>query len=117
MKYISFDMEGFIEGFYDKEYTNLPKDAVLLSDEDAAIALDAMNNQRKKVKVIGGKLEFTVIQKPVVTQIKELKHFLASTDWFSIRKLETGKEIPENILKQREEIREQISLLENTGKY
>jgi hypothetical protein len=35
--------------------------------------------------------------------------FLPATDWYVIRKIETGKEIPEDILKAREEARNKIA--------
>lgn len=38
----------------------------------------------------------------------EAERFLKQTDWYVVRKIETGKEIPEDILKAREEAREQI---------
>lgn len=41
-------------------------------------------------------------------RISESKAYLERTDWYVIRKIETGKEIPEDILKAREEARKKI---------
>jgi len=43
--------------------------------------------------------------------IIDLKKYLSNTDWYVTRKIETGKEIPEDILNQRNEAREEISKL------
>lgn len=38
----------------------------------------------------------------------ELRQFLQDTDWYVVRKMETGEPIPEEILKQREDARNSI---------
>ena len=40
----------------------------------------------------------------------ESQLFLNKTDWYVVRKLETGKEIPEEILRAREQARASINL-------
>jgi hypothetical protein len=40
---------------------------------------------------------------------REARGVLSKTDWYVIRKMETGKEIPEDILKAREEARKKLS--------
>ena len=44
-------------------------------------------------------------------KINELQKYLNETDWYVARKSETGKEIPSEILKAREEARKEISRL------
>jgi hypothetical protein len=49
---------------------------------------------------------------PPVTQTQkqaEARAYLNSTDWYVIRKLETGAEIPTDIAKARQEARETVS--------
>lgn len=56
-------------------------------------------------------VKLTLEQKKVLIQIAELKNYLYETDWYVTRKLETGKEIPEDVLNKRKEVREEISEL------
>lgn len=44
-------------------------------------------------------------------RIVELEKYLNNTDWYTIRYAETGKEIPADIVKAREEARKEISKL------
>lgn len=44
-----------------------------------------------------------------MTEIHQSKSILAATDWYVIRKLETGKEIPANISQMRETARNIIN--------
>lgn len=39
------------------------------------------------------------------------KGFLAQTDWYTIRKVETGVEVPDEILQQRAEARQRIDAI------
>lgn len=44
-------------------------------------------------------------------KIAEFQYYLASTDWYVSRNMETGKPIPEEVKKKRAEAREEISRL------
>lgn len=44
-------------------------------------------------------------------RINELQDYLSKTDWYASRFTETGVKIPEEILKKRQEAREEISRL------
>lgn len=44
-----------------------------------------------------------------MTEIHQAKSILAATDWYVVRKMETGKEIPANILQMRELARANIN--------
>lgn len=46
-------------------------------------------------------------------EIFKLEQYLIRTDWYVLRFIETKKEIPEEILKKREEVRKKISKLKN----
>ena len=44
-------------------------------------------------------------------RVRELESYLVETDWYAIRYAETGKEIPADVVKARQEAREEISKL------
>lgn len=48
-----------------------------------------------------------------MTQIHQSKSILAATDWYVTRKIETGKDIPDNILEMRATAREIINEQQN----
>lgn len=48
------------------------------------------------------------------TEIKELKIYLNSTDWYYARQLETGELIPDNVKQKRIESRSRINELQGT---
>ena len=56
-------------------------------------------------------LKLSMENQKVLNYISDLKGYLHETDWYVTRKLETGKEIPEDILNKRKEVREEISEL------
>lgn len=45
-------------------------------------------------------------------EIEELKKYLISTDWYVVRKIETGIEILEEISNKRSEARKRIDVLQ-----
>jgi len=48
------------------------------------------------------------------TEIKELKTYLESTDWYYARQLETGETIPDDVKQKRIESRNRINELQGT---
>ena len=52
-----------------------------------------------------------------ITYLMDLKNYLLNTDWYITRKIETGKEIPEDILNKRKETRDEISKLIKENKF
>lgn len=42
-------------------------------------------------------------------KVEEMEKYLKDTDWYSSRKIETGKDIPENVLETRKNYRIKIS--------
>lgn len=44
-------------------------------------------------------------------RINELQQYLSSTDWYAVRKAETGVEIPPEVAQQRQSARDEISTL------
>jgi len=49
----------------------------------------------------------------ILDNITAAKKYLTGTDWYYARKIETGEEVPKDVLKKRVEAREYISSNEN----
>lgn len=49
-------------------------------------------------------------------ELSSLQNYLKSTDWYVVRKMETGKEIPKDVLSQRSKTREKINNLMSGNK-
>lgn len=71
-----------------------------------------------EIELLEGKRRFQIVKNPEPTEqeikdqrIAELEAYLASTDWYAARYAETGVEIPEEVRRQRQEAREEISRL------
>lgn len=72
----------------------------------------------KRFFVIGSEPHVETPKEPTVedlrnTRIEELQGYLAATDWYTIRFVETGAAIPEAIKEGRQAAREEISRLRN----
>lgn len=65
------------------------------------------NNNVKNIENVDIKTENEIIR--LNNKITFLRGILSSTDWYVARKLETGKEIPEQIKEDRETLRNEIS--------
>lgn len=69
--------------------------------------------------VKNGKLKFEKEKKEKLKKVDDdeklkqsLIQYLKDTDWYAIRFIETGKEIPSDIAKQRQTARDKLSVLE-----
>ena len=74
----------------------------------------------KRFFVIGSEPVVETPQEPTAedlrnTRIAELQDYLAATDWYSVRFVETGVAIPEAIKEGRQAAREEISRLRSGG--
>lgn len=74
----------------------------------------------KRYFVIGSEPQVETPKEPTVedlrnTRIEELQGYLAATDWYTIRFVETGVEIPDEIKAERQSAREEISRLRDNG--
>ena len=58
-----------------------------------------------------GDMDYEQIQ-PLDAEIENLKLDLATTDWYVVRFVETGKPIPEEVLAERQEKRDRINELQ-----
>jgi len=52
--------------------------------------------------VENGKITLRDVEKTQAEINAEAKIYLSSTDWYILRKIDTGKEVPSGVLKQRE---------------
>lgn len=89
------------------EITDLKDKHLVLTDEEVAKINSGMTCEIKDGKY---KVYFTEKQK-AEKRIKELEYYLSSTDWLANRFADTGKEIPAEIKKARQDAREEISKL------
>lgn len=58
-------------------------------------------------------LELEKVNKDVEKKVEEAKEYLASTDWYCARKVDTGEEIPTEVVSKRAEAREYIREVED----
>lgn len=102
-------------GFYDPKIGAVPEDAVEISDskyqelmEGASKGLMISSDERgNPILKTQEALTPEGMQK---TKNKKSKAYLAETDWYVVRKVETGVEIPQQILDARAEAR--LSIVE-----
>lgn len=57
-------------------------------------------------------LDYEQIQ-PLEAEIENLKLDLATTDWYVVRFVETGKPIPDEVVEERQEKRQRINELQH----
>lgn len=89
-------------------------------DDDFHMQLIEKANNEGKI-ITGDENGFPVLTDPTQPsqiemyklKICELKAFLAETDWYVLRFIETGKDIPDKIKLERNTAREEISKLNN----
>ena len=74
----------------------------------------------EEIDSVDGHLRYTIVENKDVKisdeekareKIMKYNDYLNFTDWYVTRKMETGKEIPEDILNKRKEARDEISKL------
>lgn len=102
-------------GFYDEKIGSVPDEAVEISD---ARYQELMQGQTEgKMIVASDRGEPTLVDFPAPTaeqaqaiRNKKAKSYLNETDWYVVRKMETGVEIPQQVLDARAEAR--LSIVE-----
>lgn len=104
---MNYELGQIFEGVYPPEaaeWCNLSQG----TDEPCAIEeIESIDNHRRFMIVSTKPTETARNQ----ARINELQSYLDSTDWYVARFAETGIEIPEEIKRQRQEAREEISRL------
>lgn len=95
-------------GFYDElvHGDNIPVDAVTISDEKYASLMEGQTAGKLIASDKDGNPVLQDYPAPTAQQLqaaknREARAYLASTDWYVVRKAETGEAIPQDILDAR----------------
>ena len=104
MKYAQIDSNNQIIGWFDRLiHDTIPDGCVELSDEKW---LSAINNGHNCILENGDTCIKDFYSYHEDVELAKAKQYLIDTDWYVIRKIETGKEIPEDILQKRSSARD-----------
>ena len=99
-------------GFYDTAIhgENIPADAVEITAEQHTALIEGQSQGKRIVSDEAGHpvLADQPTPNPQIRINADALAYLASTDWYVIRKQETGAEIPVDILAKRQEARDSI---------
>ncbi|MBO7043796.1 hypothetical protein J6W34_04585 [bacterium] len=105
-------MEFYIGQIFEDYY---PPEVAIFCNESQKCHIEEIDS-------INGHLRYKIVENKTVKisdvekareKIMKYNDYLNFTDWYVTRKIETGKEIPEDVLNQRNEAREEISKLLN----
>lgn len=106
-----------LSSFRDNRFSYPELDAPFIEVEEEKWLKFLSQNSGKILKVLGE--ELTSEESPVDqgaidnNEIVRLKRRLTATDWYSIRKQETGVDVPEEVLDERASARARINILQN----
>ena len=102
-------------GFYDEAIhgNNIPADAVEITTEEHAALLEGQSQGKIISADKNGKPVLKDPPPPTAEELQaqanaEARAYLASTDWYVVRKAETGTEIPADILAKRQTARDAV---------
>ena len=102
-------------GFYDAAIhgDNIPTDAVEITAEEHAALLEGQSQGKIIYADKNGKPVLKDPPPPTAEELQaqanaEARAYLASTDWYVVRKAETGTEIPADILAKRQAARDAV---------
>jgi len=102
-------------GFYDEAIhgDNIPADAVEITTEEHAALLEGQSQGKIIAADKNGKPVLKDPPPPTAEELQaqanaEARAYLASTDWYVVRKAETGTEIPADILEKRQAARDAV---------
>lgn len=102
-------------GFYSRELhgDNIPEDAVEITAEKH---MELINGQSSGKVIVSDSKGRPVLQELKISEEETreeanrlARHYLSSTDWYIIRKQETGEAIPEEILQERSAARMRVT--------
>jgi hypothetical protein len=109
MKYAHINDNNQLLGWYDADiHTTIPTPNIEVTDE---VWQDALENNHNKINADGTTelFDFRTFEEKVKQdldeKINEAKRYLSSTDFYYARKLETGKEVPVDVVTKRIESR------------
>ena len=102
-------------GFYDTAIhgDNIPADAVEITDEEHQALLEGQSNGKVIAADKNGKPVLKDPPTPTAEELQaqknaEARAYLASTDWYVVRKAETGTEIPADVIAARQAARDSV---------
>ena len=102
-------------GFYTAEIhgDNIPDDAVEITADEHAALLEGQSQGKIIYADKNGKPILKDPPPPTAEELQaqanaEARAYLASTDWYVVRKAETGTEIPADILEKRQAARDAV---------
>lgn len=102
-------------GFYDRAIHgyNIPADAVEITTEEHQALLEGQSQGKIISADKNGKPVLKDPPPPTAEELQaqknaEARAYLASTDWYVVRKAETGQEIPADVLQKRQEARDAV---------
>tara|TARA_R100001460_G_scaffold55594_2_gene94955 strand:- start:1991 stop:2326 length:336 start_codon:yes stop_codon:yes gene_type:complete len=108
-KYAHIDENNILKGFYDNEvHDSIPTPNVSLTDEQWQTALDNNHNYIAN----DGSSKTVTLELTAEEKVAGAHAYLNSTDWYVVRKADTGKAIPEDVTTKRIEARQTINDLE-----
>lgn len=100
-------------GFYDREIhgDNIPADAVEITTEEHAALMEGQSQGRliqadENGYPILAEQPLPTPEQILVKQLAEAQTYLASTDFYYPRSLETGEPVPEDVVQKRIKARE-----------
>ena len=102
-------------GFYLPEIhgSAIPADAVEITTEEHQALLEGQSNGKVIASDKNGKLVLKDPPPPTAEELQaqknaEARAYLASTDWYVVRKAETGTEIPADVIAARQAARDSV---------
>jgi hypothetical protein len=108
-KYAHIDENNILKGFYDDSvHDSIPTPKVSLTDEQWQTAVDNNHNYIAN----DGSSKTVDLEPTAAEKVAGAYSYLNSTDWYVVRKADTGKAIPEDVTTKRIEARQTINDLE-----
>ena len=102
-------------GFYDTAIhgDNIPSDAVEITADEHQAMLEGQSNGKIIAADKNGRPILKDPPPPTAEELQaqknaEARAYLASTDWYVVRKAETGTEIPVDVLEKRQAARDSV---------
>ena len=111
MKYVHFDsINGRILGYYSKDiHEIIPEPNVLITEEEWQTAIDSHANHIDEETMVISEVDFRTedekVEQERMTTNAIARKYLADTDWYITRKIETGIAVPAEISALRAEAR------------
>lgn len=104
-KYANIDENNILKGFYDDAvHDSIPTPKVSLTEEQWKTAVDNNHNYIAD----DGSSKTVAVEQTAAQKIAEAQIYLSYTDWYVVRKADTGKAVPSDITTKRAEARTTI---------